>query len=68
MCYFDYVKAAREAGIPDDKLDQLRALVEAEFPGDDMMVELHLLRACKAVRDGRATLQEVLRPDPAAAA
>jgi hypothetical protein len=30
-----------------------------------MTYELHLLRACMAIRDGVLTLEEALRPEPA---
>ncbi len=63
---FDYVTAAKRAGIGPDDLDQLVALTRAEFPGDDMMVELHVLRAVRAVERGDVTLPEVLRPRVAA--
>ena len=61
MHYFDYETEARAAGIPADKLEELRRIVEDEFPRDEMMCELHVLRACMAIRDGVATLEEVLR-------
>lgn len=60
MNYFDYEQAAREAGIPDDRLNELMQLMRDEFPQDDMMWELHILRACLAVRDGQATVDEIL--------
>lgn len=67
MKYFDYESAAREAGIPDDKLEAIVRLMEAEFPHDQMMAELHVLRACHAILDGRVTLDEVLQPVPSQA-
>ena len=67
MRYFDYARVAREARIPRSKLEELCALVRAEFPGDDMMADLHILRACKAVRDGTATLEAVLQQEAVAA-
>ena len=61
MRYFDYDPIARAAHIPPDKLQQLCALVREEFPRDEMMYELHVLRACAAIRDGRVPLEDVLR-------
>jgi hypothetical protein len=58
--FFDYETAAREAGIAAPALDKLRALVRKDFPNDDMMYELHVLRACMAVKNGRCSLQDVL--------
>jgi hypothetical protein len=63
--YFDYEKMAREAHIPTDKLDELRRITRQDFPRDEMMFELHLLRACMAIRDGVLTLDEALRPETA---
>jgi hypothetical protein len=65
MQYFDYEKMAREAHIPPDKLDELRHLTRQDFPRDEMMFELHLLRACMAIRDSVLTLEEALKPEPA---
>ncbi len=68
MRYFDYEKMAKDAGIPTENLAALGEIVRREFPWDDMMFELHLLRACMAVRNGYATVEEVLRSEVAHAA
>lgn len=60
MDYFDYENTAREAGITKDQLVQIVAVTKAEFPHDDMMFELHVLRICMAIRDGLATVVQVL--------
>ena len=61
MHYFDYKKAAQEAQISNDKLEKLRELVRQEFPRDEMMYELHLLRICMSIQAGRITLEEAIR-------
>lgn len=61
MKYFDYEAVAREAKIPAGKLQKLVDLMRDEFPNDPLMYELHILRACMAVRDGHIQLDEVLR-------
>jgi len=63
--YFDCEKVAREAHIPPEKLDELGLVIRQDFPRDEMMYELHLLRACMAIREGVLTLEEALRPEPA---
>ena len=68
MDYFDYESVAREAAIREEDLDELRRAIRHEYPHDDMMFELHLLRACMAVRNGYATVEEVLRSEVAHAA
>jgi hypothetical protein len=60
MNYFDYETVAHEAGIPADRLEQLAKLFTQEEPHDPMLAELHTLRACMAVRDGRLTIEEAL--------
>jgi hypothetical protein len=67
MDYYDYQSVADEAGIPADKLAELVRLVHAEYPHDPMMCELHILRACLAIRDHRITLEEALAKPPAVA-
>ncbi|HMD97223.1 MAG TPA: hypothetical protein VKM93_07855 [Terriglobia bacterium] len=65
MRYFDSEKMAVEAHIPTERLAELREVIRQEFPRDEMMYELHLLRACMATRDGVLTLEEALRHEPA---
>jgi hypothetical protein len=67
MGYFDYQSVAREAGLTDQQVEALRRLVLAEVPDDPMMSELRLLRVCMAIRDGHATVDEVLRQQVRAA-
>jgi len=57
---FDDVTVARRAAIPEAQLERLRALVRAEFPSDEMMTELHILRALLAIERGDTTLEDVL--------
>jgi len=42
---FDYNKAAIEAGVAQDVLTQIVSDAQAEFPFDEMMRELHIIRA-----------------------
>ncbi len=62
MQYFDYETVAREAKIPPDKMAILLSVIEQEFPNDPMMCELHVLRACMAIRDGHLDIQDALKP------
>ena len=71
MEYFDYESVANEASIPPEKLEAIAAMIRKEFPADAMLFELHVLRACMAIRDGYVTLEDVLKrgnqvPRPAA--
>ncbi|HEY3319802.1 MAG TPA: hypothetical protein VGP72_04925 [Planctomycetota bacterium] len=65
MKYFDYEKVAREIGIPADKLALLCEIFRRDYPRDQMLFELHVLRACMAVRDGLTTLDAILKPEMA---
>lgn len=65
MRYFDYEKAAREAKIPADKMAELSRVVREEFPRDEMMYELHLLRVCMAIKQGLVSIEEAIRPEAA---
>ena len=65
---FDYEKVAREAGIAAEALGELSRLIRREFPDDEMMYELHLLRACRAIREGRLTMEDALRDEQPAGA
>ena len=68
MRYFDYEKLARQAKIPARKLARLRALIRREFPEDDMLFELHMLRVCMSIRDGGITIDRALAYETDAAA
>jgi len=60
MNYFDYETVARDAAIPADKLEQLVRLLTLEEPNDPMLAELHILRACMAIKKGRLSLDAAL--------
>jgi len=61
MRYVDCDKVAEEAGITPRELAELRRFMRREFPGDELKRELHLLRACVAIRDGHIRLEDALR-------
>lgn len=58
---FDYLNPAQRIGLTDVQLNQLCNQVRTEFPNDDMMFELHVLRAILAVESGRTTLNQILQ-------
>jgi hypothetical protein len=63
---FDYQSAAARVGIRPEDVERLADMARAEFPTDEMMVELHVLRMILAVERGDVTLEEVFRPRVAA--
>ncbi len=60
MEYFDYQPIADEAGLSPGELTRIVERVQRDYPQDQMLCELHVLRACRAIRDGRVTLEQVL--------
>ena len=58
---FDYLSAARRTGIKNEHLDQICRQVGSEFPDDEMMFELHVLRAVLAIESGRVSLNQMLK-------
>lgn len=65
--YFDYETVARDAGVSQEQLHAIERLFESDYPSDRMLRELHVLRACNAVKAGRATVAEILSAAPASA-
>ena len=59
MRYFDYQSVAREAIVPDTTLKEWLEYFRSEYPGDEMMVELRLLRACEAAKPSALGLEAV---------
>ena len=53
--YFEYQKTAREAGITPEQLEVIKRDIREDYPHDNMLWELHVLRACMAIRDGTTT-------------
>ncbi|MCL4198305.1 MAG: hypothetical protein KJZ69_12535 [Phycisphaerales bacterium] len=52
---FDYLRVAREAGVSPSDVATLERIVRADYPTDDMLYELRLLRVFSAIRSGRVT-------------
>ena len=61
MEYFNFENVAGEAGISPEKLREIQERTRREFPRDEMMYELHVLRTCMAVRDGYIKLDDAVR-------
>ncbi len=60
MGIFNLEEAKRESGLSAPELAQLEKRVRREFEGDEMMFELHLSRALKALKEGWVALEEAL--------
>ncbi len=57
---FDLEKIKRESGLAPHDLARLEAQIRREFAEDEMMFELHFLRAVKALKENWITLEEAL--------
>lgn len=66
--HFDWRPIAQEVGLSPQDLTRLIRLYEAEYPDDLLLRELHILRACRAMRDGRTTLHDLLKQAPPSSA
>jgi len=44
---FDYIKLSRECNVDSAKLDNIIKEAKAEFTNDEMMMELHIIRAIR---------------------
>ena len=64
MDYFDYETVAGETAVTAEQLRRLEQRVRAEFPRDQMMFELHMLRAVMAIREGALTVEKALASEP----
>jgi hypothetical protein len=58
--YFDYLSVAREGRLTPDQVAALEAVERHEFPDDQMMFELHMLRVIEQIRTGHLKLEDVL--------
>ena len=55
---FDTKRVAREMGIPEEDYEKLEREIKEEFPGDEIMFELHFLRALKYLSTNCRTLSK----------
>ncbi len=59
--YFDYIQAAKDAGISPADLAALRKHVQSIYPSR-MLREMHLYTLCTDINRGKLTLAEALKP------
>jgi hypothetical protein len=58
---FDYAAVAATARISEGDLAAIEAVLSAEYPTDQMVFELRMLRICRAIKDGFASVGDVIR-------
>ncbi|OGQ04673.1 MAG: hypothetical protein A2W61_03695 [Deltaproteobacteria bacterium RIFCSPLOWO2_01_44_7] len=59
---FNIEKELVGRGLSKNQIDEIKAQVRNEFPLDDMMYELHLVRLIDALQKGYCTIQNILPP------
>lgn len=57
---FEVGAVQRESGVTIEQLAELEAQLRAEFSGDELLVELHLVRVLEALRRGWITVNDAL--------
>jgi hypothetical protein len=61
MChYFDYERVAAELRVAPDELAELEREVRDQYPHDQMLFELRMLRTLDAVAEGDLTVAEAV--------
>ena len=63
---FDITHLKQTCDLPPAVLDQIERAIKADYPDDDMLFELHLVRVLQALKQGRITLEQILA-EPVAA-
>jgi hypothetical protein len=58
--YFDYISIAKKCNLSEDTIKQLEDLERKEFPRDQMMFELHMLRMIRSIDRGSVKPEEIL--------
>ena len=60
--HFDYLPVAAEAGLGDEEIALIEQSWKKEYPYDDLLRELHVLRTIIAIRDGLCSIDEAIAP------
>lgn len=59
--YFDYPTIAKRCKISTKIVKEIEKLERKEFPRDQMMFELHMLRILRSIEKGIVKPEEILR-------
>ena len=61
MGIFDLERIRKESSLSSTELAQLEEEIRREFENDEMMFELHLMRAIRAIKEGWVALEGALQ-------
>lgn len=60
---FNYEAIARRINVPGDTLSEIGKIIRKDFPHDEMMFELHMLRVLMALERKDLTLEDLFKEE-----
>jgi hypothetical protein len=58
---FNYEAIAKRINLPENRLSEIGKIIRKDFPRDEMMFELHMLRVLMALERKDLTLEDLLK-------
>ena len=58
---FNYEAIAKRINLPEDRLSEIGKIIRKDFPRDEMMFELHMLRVLMPLERKDLTLEDLLK-------
>lgn len=59
MQIFSIQKAAEESGLTSEEIESISQEIRKEFPNDEMMFELHMIRALREASESKRAKKKV---------
>jgi hypothetical protein len=60
---FNYEAIAKRINLPEDRLSEIGKIIRKDFPRDEMMFELHMLRVLMALERKDLTLEDLFKEE-----
>ena len=60
---FNYEAIAKRINLPEERLSAIGKIIRKDFPRDEMMFELHMLRVLMALERKALTLEDLLKEE-----
>ncbi len=60
---FNYEAIAKRINLPEERLSEIGKIIRKDFPRDEMMFELHMLRILMALERKDLTLEDLLKEE-----
>ena len=58
---FNYEAVAKRINLPEERLSEIGKIIRKDFPRDEMMFELHMLRVLMALERKDLTLEDLFK-------